>query len=314
MAPVCRRWADLVRQSHTRLFLDCNAPRGDHVGWWDVPTRVSSLLAAVAARRQRLTGLSVSNSRHNADCWGILGFFILGGMPALTTVELAGGPPKVGARCQPNGLGSAPRVYGIGHWRAGGWRPRIAALSDHACSLGDHACAMLPTCIASPQMLFAAHQLRRLSLSPTMGWPAEVCCLVNLRQLVMDRMRCYLGSGFCLPASITQLRQLEDFSSCCSDWSGGREKLRVRGLWRLQQLPALRRVAVGDAVMADLTWVEVRRPGTGVAGQPPALCSPGCPLCAGCGSLYSRFCISPSPPMPPCVCVWLSCSALHCRA
>ena len=96
-----------MRQSHTRLFLDCNAPREDYVGWWDVPTRVSSLLAAVAARRERLTGLLVSNSGHSEDCWGILGFFILGGMPALTTMELVGTPPKVGERCQPNGLGSA---------------------------------------------------------------------------------------------------------------------------------------------------------------------------------------------------------------
>ena len=102
-------------------------------------------------------------------------------------------------------------------------------------------------------MLFAAHQLRRLSMSPTTDWPAELGCLVNLRQLVMDRMRCYFCLPFCLPASITRLRQLEDFSSCCSDWSGGKEQLRVRGLWRLQQLPALRRVALGDALMADLT-------------------------------------------------------------
>jgi hypothetical protein len=106
VAPVCRRWADMVRQSHRSLFLECHVMRQENKGWWEVPAQVSSLLAAVAARWQHLTTLHVTQPGPDGDCWGILGFFLLGGMPALTTVELVGdhGPPPVGARCQPNGL------------------------------------------------------------------------------------------------------------------------------------------------------------------------------------------------------------------
>ena len=164
-------------------------------------------------------------------------------------------------------------------------------------------------------MLFAARQLRRLSLSPTTSWRAELGCLVNLRQLELHRMR-YPGCNFYLPDTITQLRQLADFSSCCSDNSHGEEKLRLRGLWRLQQLPALRSVAVCDAVMADLTWVEVRRPGTSPTGQ-QASCSSSAHLVArhvqAATAGMARF-GSPRPTR-----VWLPCSeplctALHCRA
>jgi hypothetical protein len=158
-------------------------------------------------------------------------------------------------------------------------------------------------------MLFAARQLRRLSLSPTTSWRAELGCLVNLRQLELHRMR-YPGCNFYLPDTITQLRQLADFSSCCSENSHGEEKLRLRGLWRLQQLPALRSVAVCDAVMADLTWVEVRRPGASPTGQLLELCPPGCPPCAGCNSWNGPFWISQA---HPCVAALLS-AALHCTA
>jgi hypothetical protein len=95
-----------VRQSHRSLFLEFHVLQQADKGWWEVPAQVSSLLAAVAARWQHLTTLHASHPGEEGDCWGILGFFLLGGMPALTTLELLGdhGPPPVGARCQPNGL------------------------------------------------------------------------------------------------------------------------------------------------------------------------------------------------------------------
>ena len=106
-APVCRLWGDLVRQSHSSLLLDFHAPWQPDKGWWEVPARVSSLVAAVAARRQQLTTLLVSNPGEEGDRWGVLGFLILGGMPALTTVVLNGQfeAPTVSVWCHANGLG-----------------------------------------------------------------------------------------------------------------------------------------------------------------------------------------------------------------
>ena len=177
-----------------------------------------------------------------------------------------------------------------------------------------HVPCLLPA--SSSQMLFAARQLRCLSLSPTTSWPAELGCLVNLRQLDLDRMRPpIMPSPFYLPASITQLRQLVDFSSCCSDNSNGDEKLRLRGLWRLQQLPALRRVALCDAVMADLTWVEVRRPACRKTSAVQTCAHLAPPACLPAGARRLQQLLRPvcAPPPHAHPCSPLPCCAPHCR-